>query len=57
MSKASSKSDKKRLAPSRVAELIGKAAYHRLDECWMAKHPILALGKVLCRLEQAPIAV
>ena len=35
---------KKRLSPTRVAELIARAAYNRLDMCWIAKHPVLLLG-------------
>ena len=38
------------MAPARVAELIGKAAYYRVDECWIAKHPVLLLGEVLAEL-------
>ena len=36
---------KKRLAPARVAALIARAAYNRLDVCWIAKHPVLLLGE------------
>ncbi|CAL5222280.1 g4619 [Coccomyxa viridis] len=39
---------KKRLSPARVAELIARAAYNRLDMCWIAKHPVLLLG-YLCQ--------
>lgn len=35
---------KKRLSPPRVAELIARAAYNRLDTCWIARHPVLLLG-------------
>ena len=38
---------KKRLSPARVAELIARAAYNRLDMCWIAKHPVLLLGALL----------
>lgn len=41
---SSNSKSKQRMKPSRVAELIGKAAYHRVHECWIAKHPVLALG-------------
>ncbi|CAK0786872.1 hypothetical protein CVIRNUC_010086 [Coccomyxa viridis] len=41
-------SSKKRLSPARVAELIARAAYNRLDMCWIAKHPVLLLG-YLCQ--------
>lgn len=34
----------KRQSPQRVAELILRAAYHGLDSCWIAKHPVLFLG-------------
>jgi dehydrogenase/reductase SDR family protein 7 len=37
---------KKRLAPARVAELIARAAFNRLDVCWIAKHPVLLLGEL-----------
>lgn len=45
---ATSSSDKgssKRMSPPRVAQLIGTAAYHRLDECWIARHPVLLMGE------------
>lgn len=35
---------RKRLSPARAAELIARAAYNRLDMCWIAKHPVLLLG-------------
>ena len=38
---------KKRLSPARVAALIARAAYNRLDMCWIAKHPVLLLGELL----------
>lgn len=44
---SSSKDSSKRMAPARVAELIGKAAYYKVDECWIAKHPVLLLGEPL----------
>ncbi|KAK9827336.1 hypothetical protein WJX81_006706 [Elliptochloris bilobata] len=34
----------KRLAPRRVAELIARAAYHRIDVCWIARNPVLLIG-------------
>lgn len=36
---------KKRVPAWRVAELIAAAAYHELDECWIAYHPVLLMGK------------
>ncbi len=39
------KESSKRMVPARVAELIGKAAYHKLDECWIARHPVLLMGE------------
>lgn len=33
------------MAPARVAELIGKAAYYKVDECWIANHPVLLMGQ------------
>lgn len=40
---------RKRHNPKRVAELILRAAYHGLDSCWIAKHPVLLLGAPLLR--------
>lgn len=40
---------KKRLSPARVAALIARAAYNRLDMCWIAKHPVLLLGELCSR--------
>eukprot|EP00191_Tetraselmis_sp_GSL018_P020355 CAMPEP_0177594506 /NCGR_PEP_ID=MMETSP0419_2-20121207/9819_1 /TAXON_ID=582737 /ORGANISM="Tetraselmis sp., Strain GSL018" /LENGTH=349 /DNA_ID=CAMNT_0019085823 /DNA_START=207 /DNA_END=1253 /DNA_ORIENTATION=- len=37
-------SAKSRVAPERVAELIGAAVHHRIPEVWVAKHPVLALA-------------
>ena len=31
----------------RVAELIIQAAYHKVDKCWIAKHPVLLIGAPL----------
>lgn len=44
-SSSSQKESSKRMAPARVAELIGKAAYYQLDECWIARHPVLLMGR------------
>jgi hypothetical protein len=41
---SSSKESSKRMAPPRVAQLIGKATYYKLDECWIARHPVLLMG-------------
>lgn len=38
---------KKRLSPTRVAQLIARAAYNGLDMCWIAKHPVLLIGELL----------
>lgn len=35
------------MAPARVAELIGQAAYYKVDECWIARHPVLLMGETL----------
>lgn len=35
---------KSRVPTDRAAELIAKAAYNELDECWIAHHPVLMLG-------------
>lgn len=42
----SEKSSKKRLPATKAAELIATAAYHRVDECWIAQHPVLLMGYV-----------
>ena len=47
---SSDKGSSKRMSPPRVAELIGKATYHRVDECWIARHPVLLMGE--CYLAQ-----
>ena len=41
-----SRDSKKRMSPARVAELIGSATYHKLDECWIARHPVLLMGEL-----------
>ncbi|EFN55180.1 hypothetical protein CHLNCDRAFT_134329 [Chlorella variabilis] len=38
---------KKRVSAGRAAELIARAAYHGLDECWIAYHPVLLLGYLM----------
>lgn len=38
---------KTRVSVERAARLIARAAYHRLDECWIANHPVLLLGYVM----------
>lgn len=35
---------KKRVSVKVVAHLVAKAAYHRMDECWISNHPILLMG-------------
>lgn len=35
------------LLASRCVELIAKAAYHEVDEAWISKNPVLALGTCL----------
>ena len=35
---------KQRQSPTRVAELILRAAWHGLDSCWICQHPVLLLG-------------
>ena len=44
-----SRDSKKRMSPARVAELIGSATYHKLNECWIARHPVLLMGEMLCQ--------
>ncbi|KAK9819730.1 hypothetical protein WJX72_001706 [[Myrmecia] bisecta] len=31
----------------RVVELMLRAAYHKLDECWIARHPVLLMGYLM----------
>ncbi|KAI7846257.1 hypothetical protein COHA_000237 [Chlorella ohadii] len=38
---------KKRVGTARAADLIARAAYHKLDECWIAYHPVLLLGYLM----------
>jgi dehydrogenase/reductase SDR family protein 7 len=38
---------KKRVATARAADLIARAAFHKLDECWIAYHPVLLLGYLM----------
>lgn len=33
-----------RIAPERCARLIAAAMAHGLDECWIARHPVLVVG-------------
>ena len=40
------KESSKRMVPARVAELIAKAAYYKVDECWIARHPVLLMGEI-----------
>ncbi|PNW86961.1 hypothetical protein CHLRE_02g103100v5 [Chlamydomonas reinhardtii] len=35
-----------RLDPARAAQLIASAAAHGVDEAWIAKHPVLAVGYI-----------
>ena len=37
----------RRVSAQRAAALIATAAYHRLDECWIAFHPVLLLGYLM----------
>lgn len=36
-----------RLRPEVAADLICRAAYHGLDECWIAGHPVLLIGYLM----------
>lgn len=51
------KGSSKRMSPPRVAELIGKATYHRVDECWIARHPVLLMGYLMQYFPSLGIAV
>lgn len=39
-----SRRSSKHMAPQRVAELVVRAAVHKVDKCWIAKHPVLLMG-------------
>ena len=39
-----------RLDPARAAQLIASAAAHGVDEAWIAKHPVLAVGELALRV-------
>ncbi|KAL0036520.1 hypothetical protein WJX77_011154 [Trebouxia sp. C0004] len=54
---SSNKGSSKRMSPPRVAELIGKATYHRVDECWIARHPVLLMGYLMQYFPSLGIAV
>ncbi len=36
---------KGKVAPARYAQLVANAAAHGVDECWIAKHPVLLVGE------------
>jgi dehydrogenase/reductase SDR family protein 7 len=38
---------KKRVSATRAAELIAAAAYYKLDEAWIAFHPVLLMGYLM----------
>eukprot|EP00887_Chlorella_sp_A99_P004887 scaffold4.g4887.t1 len=38
---------KRRVGAGRAAQLIATAAYHKLDECWIAFHPVLLMGYLM----------
>lgn len=38
---------KGRLSPARCAQLIANAMAHGVNECWIAKHPVLAIGEFM----------
>ena len=57
---------KQRQSPQRVASLVLTAAYHGLDTCWIAQHPVLLLGAennlnppstILCHLMWITISI
>ncbi|KAL0020618.1 hypothetical protein WJX79_000684 [Trebouxia sp. C0005] len=54
---SSDKGSSKRMSPPRVAELIGKATYHRVDECWIARHPVLLMGYLMQYFPSLGLAV
>lgn len=41
-----SRRSSKHMAPQRVAELVVRAAVHKVDKCWIAKHPVLLMGYI-----------
>ena len=36
---------KGKVHPKRYAQLVANAAAHGVDECWIAKHPVLLVGE------------
>lgn len=44
---SSSGKPSKRVDAQIAAELIARAAYHKLDECWIAYHPVLLMGYLM----------
>ncbi len=36
---------KGKVHPRRYAQLVANAAAHGVDECWIAKHPVLLVGE------------
>lgn len=47
MPQKSSKKSSKRVPVKVVASLVAKAAYHKLDECWISYHPVLFMAYLM----------
>jgi len=54
---ASTGMSKSRVPVRTAAALILKAAYHGLDECWIAYHPVLLIGYVMQYMPVVGMAV
>lgn len=39
---------KGKVSPARYAQLVANAAVFGMDECWIAKHPVLLVGEYFC---------
>lgn len=48
---------KNRVSAEKAAELIAAAAYHKLDEAWIAFHPVLLLGYLMQYVPTVGMAV
>lgn len=53
LTEAEGGSNKARQSPKRVAALVLKACHHGLDSVWIAKHPVLLLGRAVSTVSVA----
>jgi len=47
MQQKNTSKSKKRVPVKVAAALIAKAAYYKLDECWISNHPVLLMGYIM----------